>query len=134
MLPQKTVRPGGDGFGLPSPARPKVEVPESRLESRSARSSRIPHFAQIVRVELVGDRRAQGFGFAVEGYAPLCALCRQLIRGLDPDRPVEAYRGGVLALRAPSLAVAAGITVEDGPDGRPRFKRHRPRSWGFMIA
>jgi hypothetical protein len=39
---------------------------------------------------------------------PICQLARKLIRaGIEPDRPLEAYRNGTLALRVTSLAAAA---------------------------
>jgi hypothetical protein len=48
--------------------------------------------------------------FAVRGYAPICQLARKLIRaGIEPDRPLEAYRNGTLALRVTSLAAAARL-------------------------
>src|SRR5262245_54389063 len=91
---------------------------QRRRDTRSAR------FSQTLRVELVGDDQAIGpWGLAVTAYEPFCALCRLLIRaGVDPDTPVGAYRGGILSLRARWLAAAARLTVEDVPDGRPRFR------------
>jgi len=81
-------------------------------------------FPQVIRAELVGSNRAEAFGLVAIGYEPLLSLCRKLIRaGLNPDTPVECYRGSVLALRVRSLASAAQLTVKDG---RPRFKRYSP--------
>jgi hypothetical protein len=115
----KIERPRG-----PTSPRPKVKCHEGL--SLTA----LGGFPQTVRVELIGDDRAQGFGLFAIGSAPLCALCRKLIRaGIKADLPVEAYRGAILALRASSLLAAAQLTVEDGRDGRPRFRRHRARVW-----
>jgi hypothetical protein len=48
----------------------------------------------------------------VNGFAPVLKLCRQLLaNGLDPDRAVEVYRRGVLALRIRSLGEAAGLEI-----------------------
>jgi hypothetical protein len=48
-----------------------------------------------VRAELIGSDRCAALGFAVRGYAPICQLARKLIRaGIEPDRPLEAYRNG----------------------------------------
>jgi hypothetical protein len=44
------------------------------------------------------------------GYSPVTMLARRLIRaGANPDRPLEAYRDDVLALRVRSLAAAARL-------------------------
>jgi hypothetical protein len=84
----------------------------------------------VIRAELTGSNRAEAFGLVGVGSAPLCALARKLIRaGVCADLPVEAYRDGTLALRCRSLLAAAQLTVEDGRDGRPRFRRHRARVW-----
>jgi hypothetical protein len=86
--------------------------------------------ADIARIELVGTNRATAFGLTVNSYAPFCQICRKLIRAdLCPDLPVEAYRGGTLPLRAPSLQAAAQLTVEDSSGGPPRFRRYRPPTW-----
>jgi hypothetical protein len=57
------------------------------------------------------------------------ALCRELIAaGLDPDQPLEIYRGATLALRVPSIGEAASLAVEDNKTGKPIFRRWRDRS------
>jgi hypothetical protein len=59
--------------------------------------------------------------------APICQLARKLIRaGIEPDRPLEAYRNGTLALRVTSLAAAARLTVCDHNRGTPRFVKYNP--------
>src|SRR5262245_28471554 len=69
------------------------------------------YLAALIRVALVDSNRAEALGLVACSSAPLCALCRKLIRaGLNPELPVEAYRGGVLALRARSLLAAARLT------------------------
>lgn len=86
-----------------------------RLEDRRA-----------IRVELIGSNRAEAMGLVAVGSAPLCQLCRRLIRaGVNPDAPVEAFRNGILALRARSLLAAAQLTVKDGSSGPPRFVPYR---------
>ena len=86
--------------------------------------SRIVPLAQIVRAEIIGDQ-AIALGHSASGYAPVCQLARELIRaGFDPELPIEAFRDGVLALRCRSRA--AGLTVENCSDGRPRFRAYVP--------
>jgi hypothetical protein len=59
----------------------------------------------------------------VRASAPVLAMCRELIAaGFDPDRPLEGYRGDVLALRIRSIGEGAKLTVAEGPNG-PFFRR-----------
>jgi hypothetical protein len=110
-------------LGSPEPDRP---------QGRKGTGTMTAIATPPIRAELTGSNRAEALGVSVRGgYAPLCQLCRRLIRaGINPDLPVEAYRNGVLALRARSLLVAAQLTVEDCQDGRPRFRPYRARSSG----
>ena len=51
--------------------------------------------------------------------------------GHDPRRPLEVFRGPVLALRIRSIGEAAGLTVEDSNRGTPILRRWRgPRGSG----
>jgi hypothetical protein len=78
-----------------------------------------------VRAQLLGSSQATAHGVTVSGRnAPVLALCRALIEaGHDPDTPLEAYRGDLLCLRVRSIGEGARLTVEEGRDGRPRFRR-----------
>jgi hypothetical protein len=102
-----------------------------RFRTRGNTHSRFAAVEQPVRVQLVGSNRAEAFGLVTVGRAPLCQLCRKLIRaGIKADLPVEAYRGDVLALRARSLLMAAQLTAKDDVRGTPRFERYRPPAAG----
>jgi hypothetical protein len=47
-----------------------------------------------LRAELVGSNRCTATGITTIGPAPVLALCRELLAtGLDPDQPIEIYRG-----------------------------------------
>ena len=82
-----------------------------------------------IHAELSGSSHCSALGIAVNAYAPVLALARRPIHaGLPPDRILEVYRGMTLCFRVP-LAVAARLTVEDGSNGVPRFRRYRPPSW-----
>jgi hypothetical protein len=84
----------------------------------------------VIRAELSGSRSCSAAGLSVDAYAPVCALARQLIRtGFGPARVLEVHRGSVLCF-VTTLATAAGLTVEDGPDGVPRFRPYRPLGLG----
>jgi hypothetical protein len=90
---------------------------------------------QPLHAEIIGHDTACACGLTAKGAAPVPMLCRALITaGNSPDRPMEAYRDGILALRVRSLAVGAGLTVEDSSDGRPRFRKYRPPFLGGEAA
>jgi hypothetical protein len=77
-----------------------------------------------IRAELVGSDTCTALGITVRGYAPVLDLCRALIAvGHDPTRPLEAWRGDVLALRVRSISEGAKLTVGDDRFGRPTFRR-----------
>jgi len=60
------------------------------------------------------------------GRAVVCAAARHLIEcGCDPAARMEAWRGPTLALCG-RLGAFAALTVEDSPNGTPRFRFHRP--------
>lgn len=81
----------------------------------------------IVRAELIGSDRATAAGITAHGQAPVLALCRQLVAAdIDPDRPLNAYRGDMLALRVRSIGEGARLTVRDDNRGTPRFVAYRP--------
>jgi hypothetical protein len=77
----------------------------------------------VIRAEIVGFDRCTAEGRTVRASAPVLAMCRELIAaGFDPDRPLEAYRGDVVALRVRSIGEGARLTVAEGPNG-PFFRR-----------
>jgi hypothetical protein len=82
------------------------------------------NFRQAVRAELISSNACSALGITARGYAPVLALCRLLIEaGIDPDRPLLAYRGDALALVVRSIAEGAALTVKDDRLGTPRFRR-----------
>jgi hypothetical protein len=67
---------------------------------------------QAVRAELVGDSTCSAAGITTHGQAPILALCRELLAlGLDPDRAMEVYRRGSLALKVRSIGEGAKLEV-----------------------
>lgn len=98
--------------------KPIISDPELRLSQHSAH---VP-----IRATLVGSNRCEALGLTGHGYSPVLALCRALVAaGHDPRRPLHAYRGDVLALKARSIGEGAQLTVREDRCG-PRFVRWEP--------
>jgi hypothetical protein len=59
----------------------------------------------------------------VNAYAPVLTLCRVLMaHGHDPATPLNAYRGGVLALKVRSIGEAARLTLNSKGTGFVTFR------------
>lgn len=87
---------------------------------------------------IIGSDCCEAEGITAHGSAPVLALCRALIEaGYDPERPLHAHRGGVLALAVRSIGEGALFTVEDDRHGRPRLRRcrkgHRGCGAGSLV-
>jgi hypothetical protein len=55
---------------------------------------------QIIRAELARSDHAAALGIIAQGAAPVLKLCRPLVEAShDPSQPLEAWRGGTLAIR-----------------------------------
>jgi hypothetical protein len=101
-----------------------VTTPHDNLAPRRVR--RANGAISPLRANLVGVDQATCGGITVSSRTPVLALCRALIKaGHDPNASLQAYRGEILCLRVRSLADGAALTVEDGPDGKPRFAKLR---------
>ena len=75
-----------------------------------------------IRATLCGSTKCSAEGITVTGTVPVLQLCRKLVAaGYDPNRPMEVYRGDVLALRVSSIGQAAKLGVRDTVSGRPIF-------------
>jgi hypothetical protein len=73
-------------------------------------------------IEIGGIAECSACGITVRGASPVIALCRKLIEaGYDPARPMEIFRGPVLALRARSIGEAARLKVSTAGNGAPTF-------------
>jgi hypothetical protein len=82
-----------------------------------------------IHAEIIGSDRCEAAGITVRAAAPVLAMCRKLLAaGYDPDRPLHAYRGDVLALKVRSIAAGAKLTVEESRS--PRFVRWKP--WALV--
>jgi hypothetical protein len=79
-----------------------------------------------VRGQMIGSDKATAEGITARGPTPVLALCRKLVAdGVDPNRPLHAYRGDVLCLVVRTIGEGARLTVAEGPNG-PRFRLWEP--------
>jgi hypothetical protein len=63
----------------------------------------------------------------VQGNAPILAMCRRLIEaGVDPARPLHAYRNDTLCVVVRSIVEGAKLTVAEGSRGAPQFRSWKP--------
>jgi hypothetical protein len=77
-----------------------------------------PNFQEAIQAELTGSDTATAAGLMVRTHAPLLALCRKLIEaGHDPDRPLEAWRDGTLALTVRTIGEAADLRINSKGTG-----------------
>lgn len=82
--------------------------------------------ASPVLGQMIGSDRATAAGITVRGPAPVLALCRKLVgAGVDPNRPLHAYRGDVLCLVVRTIGEGARLTVAEGQNA-PRFRLWEP--------
>ena len=93
-------------------------------------------FAQApIRATLIGSARCEAEGIVASGYAPVLALCRELIEaGHDPKRALHAYRSEVRALAVRSLGEGARLTVADDRHGTPRLRRRQERTQRYVAG
>ena len=63
-----------------------------------------------IRAQLIGSSRCSAGGNTAFGPAPVLTLCRRLVAaGLDPNRRLEVYRGGTLALFVSFNVIGHGL-------------------------
>jgi hypothetical protein len=87
-----------------------------------------------IKAELAGSRTCSALGVSVTASAPVLELCYLLVQaGIDPDTPLEAYRGEMLCLTVRSIGEGARITVEDSRHGTPHFRPRRTRGVGTSL-
>jgi hypothetical protein len=65
-----------------------------------------------IRAELTGSDNCAALGIVARGNQPVLRMCRLLVAaGVDPARPLDAFRGSVLALRVRSVGQAAHLRM-----------------------
>jgi hypothetical protein len=87
------------------------------MGNRAASKKAVP-----IRAVLIGSARCEALGISVCDAAPILGLCRALVAaGHDPQLPLHAYRGDVLALRVRAIGEGAQLAVAgDGVGFRRR--------------
>jgi hypothetical protein len=79
-----------------------------------------------IRARLISCDLCEAEGRTVRAYAPVLAMCRELVAAnYDPARPLEAYRGDMLCLKVRSIGEGAKYTVKDSSAGTPSLRRHQ---------
>jgi hypothetical protein len=79
-----------------------------------------------ITAELSGANRCEAQGIVATGTAPALILCRQLLQaGVNPDKSLDVYRQGTLALRIRRIGEGAKLAVKDDNRGVPRFRPYR---------
>ena len=67
---------------------------------------------QAIHAVLAGDDTCTAAGFTAYSPAPILKLCRLLAdAGHNPDRPLQAWRGGTLCLTIRSIGEAAQLAL-----------------------
>jgi hypothetical protein len=86
-----------------------------------------PQAITVIRAELLGSDRAVALGIEARAAAPVLMLCRLLVEaGHDPDHPLHAYRGDVLALKVRAIGEAAQLEIN--ARGTGLIPRHAVRT------
>jgi hypothetical protein len=105
------------------------EITHQELKARLAASPVTDDHERLIRAELSGSKYCTAVGISARGYAPILKLCDMLIAvGVDPTRPMHAYRGDVLCLYVSTIGEAANLEVRPSSgSGGPIFvRRARP--------
>jgi hypothetical protein len=119
---RKAKRPAPERTG----SEPRAIDLAGQLERRDATFSRLEFQAEPIRAELSGADTCTVASITATAPVPALALCRELLAaGIDPDRALEVYRAGTLALRVRSIGAGAKLAVREDDKGT-RFVRHRP--------
>ena len=100
---------------------PSVNFQSRKIRRKADRAT--PNQPVRIRAALIGSDCCEAEGITVRAAAPVLALCRKLVTaGHDPERPLHAYRGNVLALRVCSIGEGAQLAIGGGGVGFRRRK------------
>jgi hypothetical protein len=89
-------------------------------------TSKFKLVANPIICQLTDSDTATAAGITVRGPSPVLGLCRALVAaGVDPNRPLHAYRGDLLCLVVHSIGEGARLTVAEGQNA-PRFRAWKP--------
>jgi hypothetical protein len=92
------------------------EMPVSRIVEPPNSAPAYTTQDQPIRAEIIGSDQCMAKDYTVRAAAPVLTICRKLVEvGVDPGRPLDAYRGEVLCIRVRAIGEAAGL--EPSPRG-----------------
>jgi hypothetical protein len=101
-------------------------VVSDKRDGQSPKAS-LSQAQDALRAELVSSTFCNVGEIIGRSNTPVLSLCRELLaHGVSPDRALEVYRNGLVALRVRSIAEGAALTVAEGDRGIPRFRRWKP--------
>jgi hypothetical protein len=105
----------------PEPGAPASSNYNPRFRARgrhvASETSLHQNFTQApISALLIGSDRCTAEGITARGASPVLALCRKLlVAGIDPARPLHAYRGEVLCLIIRSIGAGLlAVALIDG--------------------
>jgi hypothetical protein len=124
----------------PAPAAAGHRLQDDRLGGAIA-SANLPRqlnpqqLAAPRRATLIGSDRCEAEGHTVRAYAPVLAMCRELVAaGYDPETPFEVYRGDTLCLKVRSIGEGARYTAKDSSAGTPVLRLYQEPVLGIARA
>jgi hypothetical protein len=133
----------------PAPAGRETGSQSDRLGGAiaSANTSKPQELTTPIRARLIGSDRCEVEGHTVRAYAPVLAMCRELVAaGYDPATPLDAYRGesasrsntrpwgDMLCLKVHAIGEAAQYTVKDDNRGTPRLQGYQKPALGVAAV
>jgi hypothetical protein len=87
-----------------------------------------PQYPEPITGQLLSDNICAAEGITAYSRTPILTACRELLsQGIDPDRALEVYRNGILALRVRSIREGARLTVREDR-GVPEFAPYKALS------
>jgi hypothetical protein len=116
-----------NGAGLASAA---TDGEARKMGTGKCQSSSLPKpkiQTRVVLAELTGSNTCAALGIVARSHSPILGLCHRLIEaGVDPARPLHAYRGDTLALTISSIGHGARLEINVKGSGFVRHRAVRP--------
>jgi Fe2+ transport system protein FeoA len=87
-----------------------------------------------MKVQL-NDIRAITTGKEPKNHSPRFDYCRKLLQqGVDPNEPLEVYRGDTLSMTIRSIGEGAKLAIRENEKTGPRFIKYQPfTTWDRKV-
>jgi hypothetical protein len=112
-----------NGAGLASAA---TDGEARKMGTGKCQSSSLPKpkiQTRVVLAELTGSNTCAALGIVARSHSPILGLCHRLIEaGVDPARPLHAYRRTTLTLAISSIGYGVWLEINAKGSG---YVRHR---------